>query len=180
MGSFVFITIAAITMKISGFDPRLFLFAAWVFAAVLEYKKELEDKTMALAFLLIFGLTILSFFMLPYSKFTAYIFPASGAIFLLFAAEMHKDVFVKSGPLAAYFFTLAAAFTIKFHILAQLPEWMSVPVTVLAALFITVRKSKGAEYYMDEKTGIKTAAIFYAALILQLFVAAILKNPLFN
>ena len=180
IAAFLFIPAASIAVKAAGFDPRIFIFAAWMLAAVLEYKKELKENTLATAFLFLFGLAMLSFFMLPYNKFTAYIFPVSGGMFLLFTAEIHKDVFVKKGPVAAYFFAIAAVITVKLYILANLPEWISVPVTVLAALFIILRKSKGAEHYMEEKTAVKTAALFYTALLIQLFVAAVLKNPLFN
>jgi len=177
---FALIAPVSIALKIMSPDSRWFFAAAWPVAGVLVYGKSLKKHPLAAVYIFLFGLSILSFFILPYNRFTPYIFPASGFIFLLIAAEIHKDILSKFGVYGMYFFTLAAAFTVKLFMLGQLPYWISVPVTVLAALFLCMRNTQGLDFYMDEKTGLKTAAMLYVVLIIQCFAAAMLKNPFFN
>ena len=177
---FVLISGAAVALKYAAPGARWFYPAAWAIAAALVYRDLFKDYMMAVVFVLLFVLSILSFFILPYNVFTPYIFLPAGFIFLLILAEMHSDILAKYGIMAAYFFTLAAAYTVKLFILDNLQMWISLPVAALTALFLCVRNAKGAEHYMEEKTGMRTAAFLYVLLMLQCFAAAMIKNPFFK
>lgn len=177
---FICITVLSIVLHYTLPGVRWFYPAAWIAAVTVIYGAQLKLNPWAIAYFFIFGIAMLSFCILPYNIFTPYIFLASGYILLLIMAEINCDIMSGAGVIGVYFFTLAAAFTVKLFILGYLPPWISVPVSVLAALFIILRNAKGLGYYTDEKNGMKLAAIIYVVLILQCFAAAMLKNPVFK
>ncbi len=177
---FAMISVVAVLLKYMAPCTRWFYPAAWAIAAVIVYRDLFKDHMMAIVFVLLFVLSILSFFILPYNIFTPYIFLPAGFIFMLITAEMHRDILGHYGIMASYFFTLAIAYTAKLFILDYLQLWISLPVAALTALFLCVRNAKGAGHYMEEKIGMRTAAFLYALLMLQCFAAAMIKTPFFK
>ncbi|MEI7541919.1 MAG: hypothetical protein WCJ94_01525 [bacterium] len=174
------VTVGGILLKIIAVDSRWFIIVAWQVAVITIYSNDLVKTPLLMPYFFAFMLSMFSFLILPYNIFTPYIFLASGFVFVLFTAEMYNDITRKFGLTNAYLFVLASAFTIKLFMLDYLQAWIAVPVAALVALFLCVRNAKGSQHYADEKNGFKIVFVIYIILILQCFVAVLIKNPLFN
>lgn len=176
---FLCVTIGCIVLKILAVDSRWLILVAWQVVVIFIYSNDLVKTPLLIAYFFAFMLSMFSFLILPYNIFTPYIFLASGLVFVLFTAEMHNDILFRFGLTNAYLFLLATVFTVKLFMLDNLQVWIAVPVAVLVALFLCVRNAKGSGYYADEKNGYKVLLVIFVILILQCFLAALIKNPFF-
>lgn len=127
----------------------------------------------------VFMAVIASFLMTAPGPFTPYVFSVSFFTFLLMASPAYSRLLTGGGFYASFLFMIFSVFFVKTLILGALPPLISAPAAALCGIFICVRKCGTIEYYTEEKNLMAAAAVLYTALILQCFLAAILKNPFF-
>jgi hypothetical protein len=118
-----------------------------------------------------------SFLLFSPGPYIPYIFMISFFIILLLIPPAFGALLNGENYYPAFFLMIFSVFFMKTSVLGRLTPWISAPVSVLCAVFITVRKSEPLEYYAMEKNLAGHAGMLYAAFLIQCFFAAMLKNP---
>ncbi|MGD0565768.1 MAG: hypothetical protein ABSA34_00370 [Candidatus Goldiibacteriota bacterium] len=177
---FIILSAAALVLKYSAPGQLVWFFpAAWLLILTSFNFSAGLNRPGFYFYELLFMAVIASFLMLTPGPLTPYIFFISFFIFLLLASPAYNNFLNEAGFYPSFLFMIFSLFFVKLFILGALPPWISAPAASLCAVFICVRKSETIEYYSEEKNLIPAAAILYTALIIQCFLAAILKNPFF-
>ncbi len=154
--------------------------AAWIgMIAVYNYTREINDPAIYPYYLLAAG-AVFSAFIPGISKFTVYIFPISFFIMLALSAAAYKPLLNEKNPVPAFIFLCFTVFSLKGVMLESLTPLITVPVSLLVALFLCVSKVQPIEYYLEEKNMYRVLAVLYPLFLLQCFIGAVVKNSLFH
>jgi hypothetical protein len=154
--------------------------AAWAVIMILFNWLESEMSLEIVLYEVLLEAVLLSFFMMPFSKFTSYFFAGSFFIFMLLTAAGYKILMLRKSFWPGLAFMLAGVFTVKIVVLEYLPSWISLPVALLVAIFLCVRKADTLEFYLEEKNIIKLMMFLYPLFVIQCLFIALLKNPVFG